>query len=853
MAAVRTKSFRRTGSLARSRSEGTLIDLDDSVTTTNNLNGGRMAHQSAEHLDWPVLQTEVNNSVQTTNPFWKKLYGSNPFLDEIVHESTIQTDMSILKEDPSALFGKNNDDSISNSSDETNFSQLLKPKRNNSLYRSGKWRSASDILDSLQNRESKKEKKINSQGPFMKPDFEWLKNDREAYKMAWLSHRQLTRSCLDLDLMKQSPGWAQTQATDTQIVCKIDHTGGSVQLPDSDISIHVPQGHIPPGEVQEIALRAILDPPPGINNNYTTTVSPLVEINLSNLNTMESISLEMKMTAGVKNDPLSQVMTTFLGLVASKKEGPYEKVTDCYVYKDMLQMKLQGFRPQMYVIAAAEASVIQSPATSVWDYLTHQITVAAYGPKHIHPAIKVVLYFSCHNFIPERLPFSDIHKGGKNLPPVVLYLWGKQQFTLDGLKDLQIVTSVADSNFQVKSGDENKEVRQEHLKLGNIPHLPLELCRTGKGEMSPFKLAIQVKDSNGLSLTDFHFLSPEAPPLRSDKHKRLDQRVTKELPVPIPEESAPTPREYPKFRDKRVDVQWYGVALKSVLRQPRVEYLLEYFKGDTVALLTKDTVRSVGQSKVKEWYICFLRGRIGLVHSKNVKVITRDQVIDFSGVKITTQGLLDNMTLPFKRLTYMYSAIQTLVTEHVSSWRDFAEALGYSNLSVDVLARRQTESEAEKVACVLEKLKEDCHVGKSKKKFQHELMIGLLKMNAQSLVCHLIHETVILSTAVELGVRWRELAERLGKLSNAQMAAYESPHRGKNGEVSAQSMWKPAYDFLYLWSMRYGEGYKDMVQDLHLALDKMKNPVTRQWREITGALITVNCMEVLQGSAFSNR
>ncbi|KAL0172606.1 hypothetical protein M9458_032917, partial [Cirrhinus mrigala] len=49
---------------------------------------------------------------------------------------------------------------------------------------------------------------------------------------------------------------------------------------------------------------------------------------------------------------------------------------------------------------------------------------------------------------------------------------------------------------------------------------------------------------------------------------------------------------------------------------------------------------------------------------------------------------------------------------------------------------------------------------------------------------------------------------------------------------------------------RYGDGYRDMIQDLHLALDKMKSPVTKQWRQITGALITVNCMELLRASAF---
>lgn len=63
-------------------------------------------------------------------------------------------------------------------------------------------------------------------------------------------------------------------------------------------------------------------------------------------------------------------------------------------------------------------------------------------------------------------------------------------------------------------------------------------------------------------------------------------------------------------------------------------------------------------------------------------------------------------------------------------------------------------------------------------------------------------------------------------------------------------MWKPAYDFLYTWSLRYGNGYKDMIQDLHLLLDKMKNPVTRQWRQLTGALITVNCLKIFQDAAF---
>lgn len=843
MAAVRANSVGRTGSLHRSRSEGTLIDLDENVTINNNsLHGSYMS----KHSEWN-LQPEVQPQGQTTNPFWSKLSQSNPFLDDIVHRNNTASSVSMLKEYPSPLFGNNIEDCESTSSDE-NLHHFREPERN-SLNRSGRWRSASDILENLVKKESKKEKSFNSQGTFLKPDFDWLKNDMEAYKMAWLSHRQLTRSCLNLSLIKQNPGWAQTQASDTQVVCKIDHHGGSLQLPDSNISAHIPQGHVAPGEVQEIGLKASLDPPRGLNHNYVASVSPLLEISLSNPSTLEGILLDLKVAATVKNDPMSQVMTTFVGLMAHRKDGPYEKVKDCYIHKDILQMKLQELKHHIYIIAVAEATVIQPPATSVWDYLDRPFTLAVYGPKHIHPSFKAVQVISCYNNVPPRLPFSDIQKGNRTLPPVVLQLWGKHEFNPHSLNDLYITTNIMDSKFEVKSEDMNKKVEIEELKMGRVIQLPFELSRTGNGDMGQFKLAIQVKDSSCLSLADFHIPSPDAAPLRTDKHGlRLAERhreITRSQA--IPEESV---SEFPKFQDMPVNIQWYGIALKSLLRQPRVEYLLEYFKGDTIALLSRETVKSVGQSKVKEWYICFLRGSVGLVHCKNVKVITKDQVIDFSAVRLKTQILLDNMTLPFKKLTYMYSAIQSLVTDHITCWKNFAAALGYSNITIDSFSRRQAETEAEKVACVLEKLKEDCHTEKTKRKFQHELIIGLFKMDAQGLGAHLIQNTVILSTAVELGVRWRELAEKIGKLSNSQIAGYEAPHRGKNGDVSAQSMWKPAYDFLYSWSMQYGEGYRDMIQDLHLALDKMKSPVTKHWRQITGALITVNCMEILRASAF---
>lgn len=59
-------------------------------------------------------------------------------------------------------------------------------------------------------------------------------------------------------------------------------------------------------------------------------------------------------------------------------------------------------------------------------------------------------------------------------------------------------------------------------------------------------------------------------------------------------------------------------------------------------------------------------------------------------------------------------------------------------------------------------------------------------MDCQGLVARLVMDFVLLTTAVEVAGRWRELAERLTKVSRLQMDAYEAPHRDKNGIVDSE-------------------------------------------------------------------
>ncbi|XP_062357206.1 metastasis-associated in colon cancer protein 1 [Cinclus cinclus] len=832
------------GEIPRSRSEGTLIDVDDQAPSDSyNVNESKLDLD----IDWPGVFKHAQD-VSKTNPFWNELSGSNPFVHDIAASNRNENNkhLSILKEKP-YLFSKiySNRDSLDSSGDELDIDCLL---RKTSARRSGRSKSVSDFLDIVDNRRFNTHKSASQKTTAS--DMTWIQNDREAYKIAWLSHRQLTRSCLDLEAMSHSPGWAQTQATDIHVVCKLNHEGGSVQLPDSDINVHVPMGHVLPGEFQEVGLKAILNPPLSCNNELSSTVSPLIELTLSNLNTSKAIFLEVKVAAKVKNDPLSQVMSDIVCFFSLNKEGPFKKLENCCIYQDTIQVKLTDLSHVMYAVIAIQASKIQPPATNVWDYVHRTVSVGIYGPKYIHPSFTAVFTVFGHNYIPGKLTICDIKKGGKSMPPVVFQLWGKHTFLMEKPQDLNISLISCDPDFQVKMEDQSRNIKKEELKTGEMVRQQFLFSMLGCREMHFFVFLVQIKILKSSQVTEFHVTTPDPAPKLSgiiNRPKRLQNR--KEIKS-APWLLIPTIK-YPKFQDKTLSVNTYGVALKTVLRQNKIDYLLEYFKGDTIALLGEDKVKAIGQTKMKEWYVGVLRRKIGLVHCKNVKVISKEQAMDTADSELTTRNLVEQIALPFKKLTYIYSVVLSTVSESVYDWRALAEVLGYSHMSLDDFNEAHIDKESERVAHVVKKMKQDCHANKRKRLFLYELIVALLKIDCQGLVARLTQDTIILTSAVKLGKSWRELAEKHARLTKQQIEAYEVPHQGKNGAVALEMMWKPAYDFLYTWAAHYGDGYRDVLQDLQSALDKMKNPVTKQWRELTGALILVNCMEVLRASAFS--
>ncbi|XP_038870435.1 SH3 domain-binding protein 4 [Salvelinus namaycush] len=673
---------------------------------------------------------------------------------------------------------------------------------------------------------------------------------REDFRAAWLNHRKLARSCHDLDSLGQNPGWGQTQPVETNIVCRLDSSGGAVQLPDTSISIHIPEGHVAPGDSQQISMKALLDPPLELNNDRTTTVSPVVEIKLGNMETKTTVTLEMKVSVLVKKE--SRQTTKVICVRSDCKEGPYTPIPQAYMYGDTIQVCLDNLEPCMYVSVVAQAQSV-APETTVWDNVVKKVTLGVYGPKHIHPSFKAVVAIFGHDCAPKTLLVSEVGKQAHATPPVALQLWGKHQFVLARPQDLRVGVYSNMANYEVKASEQARVVRGFQVKLGKVSRIVYVIASRTADDVSDFTLRVQVKDDQDCILAQFCVQTPTPPPKtgpqtsvqrRFLKKKELGKIVLSPLAITT---------KYPVFHDRRIRNLKFGKLIKTVIRQTKNQYLLEYKKGDYFALLSEEKIKLKGQLWTKEWYICYYQGRTGLVHAKNVLLVGKVKPIYFSGAELTTTLLLDQILKPCKFLTYIYASVRTILMENVGSWRAFADALGYVNLPLSHFCRAELDSEPERVASVLEKLKEDCNntEGKARKSFQKELMTALLKMDCQGLVARLVMDFVLLTTAVEVAGRWRELAERLSKVSRLQLDAYEGPHRDRNGVVDNEAMWKPAYDFLLTWAAQIGDSYRDVIQELHMGLDKMKSPITKRWKHLTGTLILVNCLDTLWSSAFS--
>ncbi|KAK2082633.1 SH3 domain-binding protein 4, partial [Saguinus oedipus] len=519
-------------------------------------------------------------------------------------------------------------------------------------------------------------------------------------------------------------------------------------------------------------------------------------------------------------------------LRSDSKEGPYVSVLLSYSCGDTVQAQLHNLEPCMYVVIIAHAPSILYPST-VWDFIHKKVTVALHGPKHIHPSFKMVVTIFGHNCAPKTLLVSEVTRQAPSPVPVALQLWGKHQFILPRPQNLKVCMFSNMMNYEVRAREQAKVVQGFQLKLGKVSCLIFPIASQNANKLSDIMLQVQVKDDQEAILTQFCIQTPQPPPKSaikpSGQRRFLKNEVGKIIPSPFA-----TTTKYLTFQDCPVSSLKFGKLLKTVVWQNKNHYLLEYKKGDGLALLSEERVRLWGQLWTKEWYIGYYQGRVVLVHAKNMLVVGRAWPSLCSGPKLSTSVLLEQILWPCKFLTYIYTSMRTLLMENISSWCSFADALGYMNLPLTFFSR---------VGCLCPGKAEgglQQHGEQRTEVLPEGACDGLTEDGLPGPGGQTHPGLCALTTAVEVAHRWRELAEKLAKVSQQQMDAYESPHQDRNGVVDSEAMWKTACDFLLTWSHQIGDSYRDVIQELHLGLDKMKNPITKRWKHLTGTLILVN-------------
>lgn len=263
------------------------------------------------------------------------------------------------------------------------------------------------------------------------------------------------------------------------------------------------------------------------------------------------------------------------------------------------------------------------------------------------------------------------------------------------------------------------------MKLGKVSRFIFFIVCQNFGDFFDFILRVQVKDDQEVILIQFCvqiFQFSFKSVIKSFGQRRFFKKnevgkiILFSFAVII---------KYSIFQDRFVFSFKFGKLFKIVVRQSKNYYLLEYKKGDVVVLFSEEKIRLKGQLWIKEWYIGYYQGKVGFVYVKNVLVVGRVRFSFFFGFELSISVLLEQILRFCKFLIYIYAFVRILFMENISSWRVFVDVLGYGSQSFIFFCRVELDSEFERVAFVLEKLKEDCNntENKDRKFFQKEFMM----------------------------------------------------------------------------------------------------------------------------------
>uniref|UniRef100_A0A8C4Q4X0 SH3 domain-containing protein n=1 Tax=Eptatretus burgeri TaxID=7764 RepID=A0A8C4Q4X0_EPTBU len=870
-----------------------VAEENDAFPTMNN-------HQRCSSVNRTDVRTAFSSTLErrmtvsgTSNPFWRIAAISNPFLNHMnvndspntfsetsennllddplidISDTMLATpDPSMIqvtspvvkerfigKEDLISLYGSpfSRDWTENNKSVDNLLSPMIEPP-----HRSSEPRQRSKSLAEL----FATKEMINgycSEGTFSpiglactsKPEL--LQDNRQAFREAWLKHRQLTRSCTDLG---KTPASIPHQPLIVQTSGHLDSAGGSVQIPDTSITLHVPAGHIWPGGTRQVSLKALLDPPLKLSGHCSTVITPLLQVFLGDPPPLKPPMLEMKVSATVKPDTESQDATEIVCFTGTSQDGPFQPLPDPCIHGDLLQVFLKSTLQSTYVVVVAriktfdtvmtncsnpaqdssplskvnavqeeskvvceklinidfeqnihqqlafrqsEPSGAPAQKTGVWNFLHRKLTVGLYGPAQLPHSFTAILAIFGHQEAPRTMPLCDAAHEGKSKKGAKsdnLMLWGKHEFVLSNPQDLELSLFASESIVQLV--EKSRSVRSFHLRLGRVCRLLFPIRLQGESAWPHFSLRVQIRDQSGDLLSQFSVAAPTRVLSKSKSSsqrrflKRREQNSVKtqsSTPSPPPPPPPPLPPiKAPIFQDRSMVLPRYAIALCTISRQNKSPYLLEYRKGDVFGLLSEERLQVRGHRKVKQWFVAYVTGRLGLVHCKNVKVLEPQLSKRCpNNVPLSTGILLDLLLRPCRHLTYSYVTLRATVSEGVADWKMLAHALGYNKNELDMSPRLAEKNEAENVAAVLDKLRKDCNSQelRPRRSFPKELFTALLKLNLQAIFIRCLLDSMLLTLAVQVGAQWKHLAAVLACLSPTEAEAYESPH-SKNGLVPSE-------------------------------------------------------------------
>lgn len=208
-------------------------------------------------------------------------------------------------------------------------------------------------------------------------------------------------------------GGGQTQAVETNIVCKLDSSGGVIQLPDANISIHAPRATWLPGEMQ-VSKKALLDPLE-LNSDRCSSISPVLEVKLSTLEVKTHLILEMKVSAEVKSRHFQQSTVGLQCLRSDSKEGPYVPILPAS-YGTQSRSSWTTWSPVCTWPSSRLTAQTSSTPSTVWDFINKKSPWVSTAPNTSKLALsKTVVTIFGHDCAPKTLLVSEVN--ARPLPP----------------------------------------------------------------------------------------------------------------------------------------------------------------------------------------------------------------------------------------------------------------------------------------------------------------------------------------------------------------------------------------------------------------------------------------------------